>query len=174
MDQATRPSCIVYTALGEQSSLSLSDSARLNLRDDNKLGSKTTAARKFLLAMWDSEVRRKFSPKLDVIRDAHLDKLLDEVLSSQLTSDLGSIERPLHHRIAEVLRQQWTCRYGEDYADLDSQRLMQMRQTGDLRELEFVGLNSVTPELWQATPAGIEASKTIQRTTDWSHLEASK
>lgn len=174
MDPIRKPSCLANTNLSTQSLLSLSDLARLTLRDGNSLDNEAKELRKFLLAMWDSDVRRKISPMLDVIRDAHLDKLLDEILSSQLASGSGSTESPLHKRIAEGLRQLWTSRYGDDYGNLNRQRLMQMVQVGNLRELEFIGLNTITAELWQAKSVSMDAGKTIQRTTDRSHLEASK
>jgi hypothetical protein len=118
--------------------LELTDSVRYNLAEGQSLFIRLSALLDAIVQDEDGD-----GPKLDLqtIMDAHLEKLIDDLLKP--------CKRPLAARsrlvkiieVAHEVQKLWTQRFKE-YQSIDRLRTEMMLSTGHLRDVEFVNFDA--------------------------------
>lgn len=127
----------------------LCDSVRVSLRKDKTLGHRADEVKKLFLAVVKGECTGSTALPFDTVRDAHLDKLLEDMLDSDMAPATAPDEFRANSKIARSLQKQWQIRFQGDYFRIDHERISRLLQYGRLRDLEFVGPRAGNCELWQ-------------------------
>lgn len=136
-----------------KSLLRLSDSVRSSLAERKSLGPRAAKLINVLEGLASDETNET-PMRLDyeTIVDAHLDKLLDDLLDPFKKP----VPAPPRHfavlRAAATLQKRWRARFKEKYLDMDEVRQTAMLTTGCLRNVEFRAVAADGFAVWEAVP----------------------
>ncbi|KAK0389328.1 hypothetical protein NLU13_2903 [Sarocladium strictum] len=138
-------------------------------RRDKTLGPHAEDIKKVLLAVVKGECTGSSPISISVVRDAHLDKLLADMMDSGNSASSLADEFRANSKIAQSLQKQWQIRFQDNYFRIDDERLRRLTQVGRLKDVEFVGPKPGTRELWQAKSKDITSGPEVVQTLAAGH-----